>query len=370
MPHTTINQPRNKLRKLKKLPYWLLVTLILSCGIGTAGVMTILSHVNSNMSFSVSQPLHINNIAWYGAGELPPDVPDTISSPTVTSPNRQSAAIGDEGSGFSAAAEIATGDQIALQLYIGNRSKQPVFGQLDLAFPKGLSIEVYAPKGSSISKVTRINPGSWVIRIISDTIENDVNFLNIVIAASDISLSFYTILGELTTVTHDDVSFDLQLGGGDTLSTLFNIGDVAPSESGISYTQLENIGDVNGTLDIEFSSITETGGTGDGEYEDGIPNLGDYLEIAAYLDIDQSGDFNAGDIGLGSDNTTYSFPTPLDYSLITGYGDNYYFDLTVLRPYDPDDFVVLWRVSPSAGNNIQGDSCNFSIIFILKQDTS
>ena len=194
-------------RKLRKLPYWLLITIILSFGIGTAGGMTILAQIKSDMTFSVSQPLLIESIAWHEAGALLPDVPATISRPAVTTPNRQSTAIGDDGTGFSAAAEIATGDQIALMLYIGNRASQPVFAQLDLEFPRALSVETYAPKSSSITKVTRISPTTWIIRILSGDTGSDVNYLNIVIAASDTSPGYSTIHGDLTALSHDKISF-------------------------------------------------------------------------------------------------------------------------------------------------------------------
>jgi hypothetical protein len=369
MPITPNRHSKIRPWSLKRLPYWALIAIILGFGVGTAGVMTILAQVNSSITFSVSQPLAIEDVVWHAAGALSPDVPDTISDPSVTAPNRQSTAASDDGTGFSAAAEIATGDQVALQLHIGNRSKQPLFGQLDLTLPDGLSAEVYAPKSSSISKITRLSNGRWIIRLISDTGESSSSYLNIVIAASDVNQSISTIRGELTPVSHDSVSFDLHVGGDSSASTVINISSVNPGDSGISFTHLENIGDLNGILDILFSDITETGGTGDGEYEDGIGDLGDYLELAVYLDTDQSGDFNAGDIGLKSDNTIYVFPASPDYALITEYGNNAYYDLMTLVRFEPIDIVILWRVSPDAGNNIQGDSCSFTITFILKQVT-
>ena len=129
---------------------------------------------------------------------------------------------------------------------------------------------------------------------------------------------------------------------------------------------LANVGSLNGELDVEFSAITNTGGTS-GEYGDGSGDLGGVAEIAVYLDVDQSGTWTDGDIGLKSDGTTYNHPTALDYDTIDNYDSESWDAVETMAASAADDFVALWRVPTSAGNNIQGDCVSFDVTFTLEQ---
>ncbi|MFC1987568.1 TasA family protein [Chloroflexota bacterium] len=163
-------------------------------------------------------------------------------------------------------------------------------------------------------------------------------------------------------------TLDLNINGGNIAVTTFTAAAVAPGDSGSGNSTIANVGTMGGELDITFSAITNTGGVG-GEYGDSVGNLGAAAEIAAYVDVDQSADWSAGDIGLKSDGTTYSFPTALDYATIDSYDSNSY-DAVVaaMATSAADGFVVLWSVPTTAGNNIQGDSASFDITFVLEQD--
>jgi spore coat-associated protein N len=91
-------------------------------------------------------------------------------------------------------------------------------------------------------------------------------------------------------------------------------------------------------------------------------------QIAMYLDIDQSGDWNAGDVGLMSDGTTYASPTPLDYDVIDNYASESWNEvITAMAVSAADDIIVLWQVPTTADNTIQGDSVSFDITFVLEQ---
>jgi len=116
-------------------------------------------------------------------------------------------------------------------------------------------------------------------------------------------------------------TLDLNINGGNTVVTMFSVSNVAPGDSGNGNCTLTNVGNLGGELDIEFSAITNTGGTS-GEYGDSTGNLGAAAEIAVYVDVDSSDSWNAGDIGLKSDGTTYTFPTALDYATIDSYGSD------------------------------------------------
>ncbi len=163
-------------------------------------------------------------------------------------------------------------------------------------------------------------------------------------------------------------TLDLNIDGGNIAVTTFSETDVAPGDSGSGSSTLANVGSMDGELDIAFSAITNTPGAGSGEYEGGSGELGGVAEIAVYLDIDQSGDWSSGDIGLKSDNNTYTHPTALDYATIDSYGSaNWDAVIAAMTASAADDFVVEWRVPTSADNSIQGDSVSFDVTFTLEQ---
>lgn len=162
-------------------------------------------------------------------------------------------------------------------------------------------------------------------------------------------------------------TLDLNIDGGNTAVTTFSLTNAAPGDSGTGNSALSNVGSLSGELDIEFSTITNTGGSGGGEYEDGNGDLGGVAEIAVFIDVDQSGGWSTGDIGLKSDGTTYNNPTALDYAAIDNYGNDSWDAIETMVSSIADDFIVMWRIPTSAGNNIQGDSISFSVAFTLEQ---
>lgn len=161
-------------------------------------------------------------------------------------------------------------------------------------------------------------------------------------------------------------TLDLTADGGDTPVTTFSVTGKAPGDSGSGSTTLANAGNLNGELDIAFSTITNTGGTS-GEFGDSNGNLGAVAEIAVYVDVDSSGTWTSGDIGLKSDGTTYNNPTALDYAAIDNYGSDTFDAVETMATSASDDFIILWRIPTSAGNNIQGDSVSFDVTFTLEQ---
>jgi len=161
-------------------------------------------------------------------------------------------------------------------------------------------------------------------------------------------------------------TLDLNINGGNVAVTTFSATAVAPGDSGNGSSTLANVGDFSGELDITFSAVTNTGGSS-GEFGDSVGNLGAVAEIAVYLDVDQSGAWSAGDIGLKSDGTTYAFPTALDYATIDSYDSDNFDAVETMAASAADNFRVEWRVPSTAGNNIQGDSVSFNVTFTLEQ---
>lgn len=164
-------------------------------------------------------------------------------------------------------------------------------------------------------------------------------------------------------------TLDLNIDGGDIAITTFNVSTAAPGDSGSGSSTLTNAGTMAGELDIATSAITNTGAaSGSTEYGDDSGDLGASAQIAMYLDIDQSGTWNAGDVGLMSDGTTYAFPTALDYDIINAYDTETWNAVVAdMAASAADDIIVNWQVPTGAGNAIQGDSVSFDITFVLEQ---
>ena len=161
-------------------------------------------------------------------------------------------------------------------------------------------------------------------------------------------------------------TLDLTVDGGNTAVTTFSVTGKAPGDSGSGSTTLANAGNLSGELDVTFSAITNTGGSS-GEFGDSNGNLGAVAQIAVYVDVDSSDTWTSGDIGLKSDGTTYNHPTALDYAVIDNYGSDNFDAVETIAASASDNFVVMWQVPTSAGNNIQGDSVSFNVTFTLEQ---
>jgi predicted ribosomally synthesized peptide with SipW-like signal peptide len=161
-------------------------------------------------------------------------------------------------------------------------------------------------------------------------------------------------------------TLDLNINGGNIAVTTFTESAVAPGDSGSGNSTLANVGSMSGELDVTTSAVTNTPGAG-GEFGGGSGELGASAQIAMYLDVDQSGSWNAGDIGLQSDATTYSYPTALNYDVIDNYASETWDAVETMANAASDGIVVNWQVPTSADNSIQGDSVSFDITFILEQ---
>ena len=163
-------------------------------------------------------------------------------------------------------------------------------------------------------------------------------------------------------------TLDLNIDGGNVAVTTLSVSAAAPGDSGSGSSTLSNVGSMVGELDIATSAVTNTPGSGGTEYEGGSGELGAVAQIAMYLDIDQSGTWNAGDVGLQSDGTTYTSPTALDYDVIDNYAsESWDAVVAAMAVSAADDIIVLWQVPTSAGNSIQGDTVSFDISFVLEQ---
>lgn len=169
-------------------------------------------------------------------------------------------------------------------------------------------------------------------------------------------------------------TLDLKIAGGDSAVTIFSLSNKAPGDSGSAKTTLNNSGSLGGELDITMGTVDDDACNPDGvnngtEYCDLAANLGGSAEMALYLDVDQSGGWTSGDVGLKSDGTKYSHPTALDYAAINSYSGDSWNDVYsgLMAVAVSDDFTVSWRIPSSVGNSIQGDDVSFNVTFTLEQ---
>lgn len=145
----------------------------------------------------------------------------------------------------------------------------------------------------------------------------------------------------------------------------FEVPNAVPGASGRSSNRLVNVGKHAGELGVSFSPITNTPGA-IGEHSDGSGDLGANTEIAVYIDINASGDWDSGDVGLRSDGATYRYPTALDYDAMDNYGGIRWNAIESMIASAACDFTIMWYIPITVGNEIQGDSVSFDITFFVE----
>jgi spore coat-associated protein N len=164
-------------------------------------------------------------------------------------------------------------------------------------------------------------------------------------------------------------TLDLNIEGDNVAVDTFQVDAAGPGDSGNGVSDLANVGSYDGELDIAFSAVANTPGSGGTEYEGGSGELGGVATIAVYIDKNNSSTFDTGDVGLKYDGTTYS-PATLDYATIDSYSAASWDAVTIIANGDSDNFIIEWEVPTSAGNEIQGDSVEFDVTFTLEQEAA
>jgi spore coat-associated protein N len=156
-------------------------------------------------------------------------------------------------------------------------------------------------------------------------------------------------------------TLDLTINGGNSAVTTFNAPAVVPGDTGSGSSTLRNAGSLSGNLSLAFSTVTNTAGL------DGTGNLGAAALMAVYIDVNNNSAWDAGDIGLKSDGTTYAAPAALNYAVINSYGSRGFTGLATLAAGISRQITINWQVPASTGNEIQGDGLSFGVTFTLNQ---
>jgi len=157
------------------------------------------------------------------------------------------------------------------------------------------------------------------------------------------------------------------------VDALFEVENVAPGYTGTATAALANIGSIDGDLTIAIGTVANTPGSGGTEFEGGSGELGANLDVAMYLDLDDSGTWNTADIGLAADGTTYENTdgnVDLVYVKADSLSAKSWAKKYELAAGDSVDLVIDWKVATTVGNEIQGDKVSFDLNFTLDQVTS
>ena len=159
-------------------------------------------------------------------------------------------------------------------------------------------------------------------------------------------------------------TLDLNLEGDNIDVLMFNVSSLAPGSSGDEEVNLENVGNLDGFLDISFlnlvnddvscndpeSDVDETCGASE------VGELADNLDVLAYLDENDNNVYNAGTDVLIYDNKAVDIAGEQlsDQALSSG---------------STKIFRLEWSVDSSVGNIIQSDNTGFDVEFELAQTT-
>ena len=174
----------------------------------------------------------------------------------------------------------------------------------------------------------------------------------------------------------------LQVGTAAPCAETISVANLKPGVTGnVANWQLQNMGNINGKLDIAFSAITNLENTNNraevAALDSSTPagELGAFLRMAFWMDVDSSGTWNTNDYYLKSDATKVSFQTgdaalpAAAYDILNNYGSDSLTNLqSAITPGPFGHFMVNYDLPTTADNTIQTDSCSFTVTFTLKQN--
>ena len=181
-------------------------------------------------------------------------------------------------------------------------------------------------------------------------------------------------------------TLDLQVGATDPCTEFIDIGtQLQPGDSGNAADwAVTNLGNISGTLKVEVGTITNyentrtepeqaagdtTAGATEGE-------LGDFVDIAIWLDVNRSGGWDSGDMYLRSNGTVVnwvsgsSLPSEAydDINNYSGLSWDSTNGMPTLAGSGALDFMVEYDFPSDADDNrAQSDSSVFDITFTLEQ---
>jgi predicted ribosomally synthesized peptide with SipW-like signal peptide len=180
-------------------------------------------------------------------------------------------------------------------------------------------------------------------------------------------------------------SIDLQLGAGNPIP--FNVTDVLPGATGAGKVTLTNAaGSVPADLDIDLADVIQSENgiiapeSAAGDYENG-GDLWISYEMAGYVDVNQNGTFDSGDVQLTYNGQKAAYPGfwggDFHYAGIGTDGSSNmsagWNDIMTLNGGQSVDLVLMWKINPNwtypnyNQNIIMTDTLGFSVKSSLEQ---
>lgn len=158
-------------------------------------------------------------------------------------------------------------------------------------------------------------------------------------------------------------TLDLNLEGNDIDVAIFNVTDAKPGDSGADVWTVDNVGTINGYLDLHSLTLTdddnscnEPEGLVDGSCGAGEGELSANMTVNLFIDVNGDGIFDVVD----GDTTIYG-------GALSGIASDYDQDI----PLDAGDtkyISLAWEISALTDNAIQSDSTQLDTTFELGQD--
>jgi len=184
-------------------------------------------------------------------------------------------------------------------------------------------------------------------------------------------------------------TLNLQVGANDTTTEKISISDLKPGDSGNAATWLvKNTGNLDGKLSIDIGPVTNYENTrtepeeeaGDNTTGDTDGELGAYLRVAIWLDMDKDGKWDAGEKYLKSDGAVVTASEDIAdanlpseaYDYLNSFsGKSYSADtlgVTIAGNTEMGNFRVEYDFPSAADDDkTQSDSAEFDITFTLSQ---
>ncbi len=183
---------------------WPLVLGLMLPGAGAAVGAVLSAQVIGEMPVAVSQALTIDTAAHipvgfasYGGHEY--------GAWSAALPDRWFVSYSDDGTGFTAAGELNTGDKALIIVYLANRAKKDLVGEISLILPQGITAEIAGEAAiGNIDNITRTALYTWRMRV-DDTCGDQPGNAAIVIhigVADNIQPGFYKIDGVIKQVAY------------------------------------------------------------------------------------------------------------------------------------------------------------------------
>lgn len=171
----------------KSVPAGLVAMALILSTAGAAVGVVLAGRVTGTVGATVGQAL----VVRLNAGT-------SISCPVPCGVLRSLVTVEDNGTAFTASAEVHTGDQFNVNLALANLSGQELTGELTLVAPEGITLAV-TEAADVIPNAVRTGPFNWKFRM--NASDNATTDLVITVAlADDMPPGFYSIDGTIKQV--------------------------------------------------------------------------------------------------------------------------------------------------------------------------